>query len=799
MYEGKFPLGTECCESGEEMLISFNCIFDSSPFLHGIYTGKVPTGRQILEEALEKGYILCSIIKVLTLGAAGSGKTHTKFRLLRENPPKTRCSTPLAEAAIRAISRVLIGTDLTGWFRVSYEELMSMLAKALRAGVPMEATEQYEALRAGVQQLRETLQRSQRASSEPSLSPSSEELVRLVERSSGSKRFFEIQWINFIDSGGQPQFHELLPTFIRNATVIMFVLKLSECLDEQPMIEYYEKGQRCGDAQHSILRNDQILQHCIRTMQSRPSPSSEGRPCKVMMVGTHRDLESQCTETRAEKNEKILQMFEPGFCDDLVFYRPFKEVIFPLNAKEPTKEDREVVSMICEQICDKKFAPKPSKIPIGWFLLEQDIRRLAAELGRGVISMEECLHIATRLKINNEALKAALNYLDELNILLYYPSLLPNVLFAEPQALVDKSSELVGFNYKLRCEQISEPFTGEWKRFRDEGVVTLRMLEDKRFSCHYTPNLFTPTDLIKLFRGLLIFAPLTTEEYFMPSLLPMIPAEEVKQYRPPPSSSTAPLLVHFPHKCAPNGIFCALVVHLLSVCGWELLYQTGSSPACVFRNCIRFKLPGKPATVSLIDCFSFFEVHVKTPIPRILCQIRESVFAGLENASHTLKYDDLKPVVAFFCECGAPPHSATTYIDDKDRYLVCTQTPEYAPLCRVHDVWLREVSPCTPSIDRPSLREMILFPGKEKSFSIPQRVSTKFMQFGILLLDDDMGQRVAAIAHKHRNDCEQINLEILKVWLNGTGRHPVSWRTLISVLHDIHYETLAKDIAAVKC
>ena len=133
---------------------------DCFPFLHGICAGEVRTARQILEEALEKGYVLCSIIKVLTLGAAGSGKTCTKFRLLRENLPTTRCSTPLTEAAIRAISHVLIGTDLTGWFRVSYEELMSMLAEALKAGVPMEAKEQHEAMRVGIQQLQETLQRS---------------------------------------------------------------------------------------------------------------------------------------------------------------------------------------------------------------------------------------------------------------------------------------------------------------------------------------------------------------------------------------------------------------------------------------------------------------------------------------------------------------------------------------------------------------------------------------------------------------------------------------------------------------
>ena len=66
------------------------------------------TGKQILDEALEKGYILCNIIKVLTLGAAGSGKTSTKYRLLREESPAKR-STALAEASIRAISRALFG------------------------------------------------------------------------------------------------------------------------------------------------------------------------------------------------------------------------------------------------------------------------------------------------------------------------------------------------------------------------------------------------------------------------------------------------------------------------------------------------------------------------------------------------------------------------------------------------------------------------------------------------------------------------------------------------------------------
>ena len=665
------------------------------------------TGKKILDEALEKGYILCNLIKVLTLGAAGSGKTSTKYRLLREEPPVERSSTALAEASIRAISRALFGKDLTGWIRISPEKFMEMLAEALIAGVPME--EQLEALRAGVEQLKKTLSEENlskesvrkenghrkkghkeklrkkdppTASASSQQSPSSEQILRLVERSSGSKKFFEIQWINFIDSGGQPQFHELLPAFIRNTTVTMFVLKLSERLDQQPMIEYYEEGKRCGNALPCRLRNDQILQRCIQMIHSQPS--SEGYLSQMLFVATHRDLEAECSESRADKNRKLLEMFRPHFHDQLVYYHPFDELIFPINAKAPTEEDRKVASMICEQI--SRFASKPYKIPVGWFLLEQDIRMLAE---KGVISLQRCHDIANKLKINADDLVPALNYLDELNILLYYPSLLPGVIFAEPQALLNKLTELVAYSYKLRYGQINEPLTGEWKRFQDEGIVTFQMLQDKRFCSHYIPGLFTPTHLVELFKGLLIFASLANNEYFMPSLLPMIPAESVSR----PSSTISPLLVHFPSKCAQNGVFCALVVHLLTACKWEVQIKDSNLP-CVSRNCIQFKLPGKPATITLIDSFSFFEVHLNTPSRLIPSEVRIAVFDGLENAYSKLKYNNSKPQQGFFCKCGlSTPHVATRYTEGEEQYLVCTETSnDCGTLRKEHDMWFREQS-----------------------------------------------------------------------------------------------------------
>ena len=70
------------------------------------------------------------------------------------------------------------------------------------------------------------------------------------------------------------------------------------------------------------------------------------------------------------------------------------------------------------------------------------------------------------------------------------------------------------------------------------------------------------------------------------------------------------------------------------------------------------------------------------------------------------------------------------------------------------------------------------------------------MRFGILLLDDGTGSRVNSLVHEHRSDAEQINTEILQQWIAGKGKHPVTWKTLVEVLHDVN-NALATEIEAM--
>ena len=83
--------------------------------------------------------------------------------------------------------------------------------------------------------------------------------------------------------------------------------------------------------------------------------------------------------------------------------------------------------------------------------------------------------------------------------------------------------------------------------------------------------------------------------------------------------------------------------------------------------------------------------------------------------------------------------------------------------------------------------------------SIPVEIATKYTQFGTLLLDDRTGSKVTSLEHEHHKNSAKINTEILRQWLNGSGKKPVTWKTLVEVLHDIELSTLAGNIEAVKC
>ena len=107
-------------------------------------------------------------------------------------------------------------------------------------------------------------------------------------------------------------------------------------------------------------------------------------------------------------------------------------------------------------------------------------------------------------------------------------------------------------------------------------------------------------------------------------------------------------------------------------------------------------------------------------------------------------------------------------------------------------------SPIDDQVDRPTLIECIRFRGRKARINIPQEIGVKYREFGLLLLEDHNGARIRHLAHKHRDDSNEINIEIIEEWVAGKGMHPVTWKTLTEVLRDIELSTLAEEIEAIK-
>ena len=71
------------------------------------------------------------------------------------------------------------------------------------------------------------------------------------------------------------------------------------------------------------------------------------------------------------------------------------------------------------------------------------------------------------------------------------------------------------------------------------------------------------------------------------------------------------------------------------------------------------------------------------------------------------------------------------------------------------------------------------------SLQVPLLVSDKYISFGIMLLDDEQGNKMAIIRIKYHGDPESITIEVLTRWLQGGGI-AVTWESLSVALRQCH-------------
>ena len=93
-----------------------------------------------------------------------------------------------------------------------------------------------------------------------------------------------------------------------------------------------------------------------------------------------------------------------------------------------------------------------------------------------------------------------------------------------------------------------------------------------------------------------------------------------------------------------------------------------------------------------------------------------------------------------------------------------------------------------------TLPQLICLKTKSGSINILERIGTHYWKLGVLLLDDTTGEVTQAIIEHQHEDATKINFQIFQKWIQGKGKLPVEWSTLIEVLKDVGLSKLATEM-----
>ena len=635
--------------------------------------------------------------KAVILGFAGSGKSHTLALLLGKKLPPKRVSTSCVECPIRTIGLRRFKKDASSkvYSEISpekYSQMMMKSAKDVLNSASCDTT--------GKDVLMKDIETEVFGELSQLTQGIEDGLIDALPMADLVKPLSDELVVEMSDSGGQPQFLEILPRFIGGLDLAILVTNLSERFDRYPISYFYGKdGKSVGKGEPSKLTNEQMLRQFLQMVVSY---TQEKRQIRIIFVGTHKDLERKCKEKRRDKERKLSEMVESLDLGDNVIYADHegKNLIFAINAKDPEEDDHRMGQKIMGVVMDEEEA-EIITIPVKNHLLEKTLTSMS-NTGKIVFTINEILQNVKKYFTDKESLKEGLKYLEQSNRIFYFSELFPNKVFGEPQAVLNMVTEVVKEHIKLTTGvDTGKVIDGAWKKFKNQGIITENIL--KKISGEYDSH-FTPIDMLKLLEKLLIVFERIPEEFLMPCLLSVETSKKMIKCQSTNPMRHIPMMLHFPRGTARIGIFCSTICKLISSKEWKHYEHSN-----VARNCFYFTHPHGLGIVCLQDFYdSFFQVTLHFPsdpelyhkvLPFTCLAIRDTVKEVISGVTEAFHYIPDEPVLAFECvvkhKAKYSIHAAE-YIMGVGNYLLCTREPSiHGKVTDDHRLW-QGVYVCVP-------------------------------------------------------------------------------------------------------
>ena len=419
------------------------------------------------DEAMDKlGYnVTVSISNVTTQGPPATGKTSVIDLAMGRPPAVDRHSTGVAEPPSCSI---IVGDDSSEdveWEELTPDRMLDMVCETIEAlAEPVDhlGTERHAVLQQHETGATPTL-------SDPAHSPPgaaghtpatkhrprdfSQILTAIMQRLPkvrGSTRLFRTRLLLMSDSGGQPNYLDVFPLFVRNKCLALFTLKLNEPLHAIPQFSYCIQGHSISMAgtmlQYSYW---QLLESLAKSMSSfLPSLSQSSGCCgnaRFAVVGTFADRMDECGSESLEDKNTILAQSLKAYERLRINYKG--KAILPINAVTSDKKQRRQYMMELRRHISKSPSVEVT-IKLRWFGFYLSLLSSSKAQQRAILSLQECLDIGRSLDMDEQETRKAITFFHNLNLILHYQTdELDMIVIINLKPILDLVSLTIGVSF----------------------------------------------------------------------------------------------------------------------------------------------------------------------------------------------------------------------------------------------------------------------------------------------------------------------------------------------------------------
>ena len=502
----------------------------------------------------------------------------------------------------------------------------------------------------------------------------------------------DLTLFHVIDTGGQPEFFEVLPLLLRGPCFSLIFFNLAHSLMKPFSVTY-----RHTPTSHSLVEYDstytqlEMIHMLLASLHSLNYEEDSSQTSAAFLIGTHLDKAKKDDIQKIEKEIEESLNGKSFYEDDILakyhaLERKVNSFLYALDNVNGDEKEISTLREILTELIQQIFPAKP--LPTSWGIFHLMLRHKYE--GNGLCTLEESITLgeACGLEEESEVIMALKFFRTHFGTILYYNEVksMQSQVICDPNLLFRPITKIVAESFG------ANPYRQETaKKIRQTGEIAYDFFEqvckendpDQRISTRAIVDLLKYHNIVsEISNG--------NKRLFMSCLLRPCPPDESGSNSPVDPASL--LFTFQPHGYQPISLFHVLTSKLLRIEDFVLDKKR-------YRNKITF-LYGQ-AEVEILSTISYLRVCVKncskqrcTFLRKLLRKTQKKIFKEVPHMKGT------EVRLAFFCPkslANKSPHIATLHCykslpdeEQPSRVLLCEicKDQRTAGLEKHHEVWL---------------------------------------------------------------------------------------------------------------